>query len=268
MMNREQFLQQLEKALAAAPADERDAALQYYTMYFADAGPDAEQKVIAELGSPQKVAQDILSGAGINGEAAQAKEEKEAKGTGEAAKGPAAGAKLPQTQGPALTLHPTLPGAYQNTGAAPPPPPAASAYGAAPGYAPPQPQPATAPKQDNTSKIVLIVVLAVVLAPLWASLLGALISLVFAAITLLAVPVIVGVSLCAAGIGVFIAGLYMMPFTMPHALFMLGMAVLIFGVGLLATYAGCALLGKVVPALFKGIASMFHSIFGKRRAAA
>ena len=60
MMNKAEFLQALEGGLAAASPEERVAAIQYYTEYLDDAGPEREAEVIAELGSPAKVAADIL----------------------------------------------------------------------------------------------------------------------------------------------------------------------------------------------------------------
>lgn len=59
-MTREQFMQSLEKLLAALPTEERRDALDYYDEYFDAAGPDREAETLAELGSPEEVAQKIL----------------------------------------------------------------------------------------------------------------------------------------------------------------------------------------------------------------
>lgn len=61
-MTKEQFLFQLEQKLLDIPEDERAEAIEYYRDYFSDAGPEKEQQVIAELGSPDKVAQSIKEG--------------------------------------------------------------------------------------------------------------------------------------------------------------------------------------------------------------
>ena len=53
-------MQSLEKLLAALPAEERRDALDYYDEYFDAAGPDREAETLAELGSPEEVAQKIL----------------------------------------------------------------------------------------------------------------------------------------------------------------------------------------------------------------
>lgn len=61
-MTKEQFLFQLEQKLLGIPEDERAEAMEYYRDYFNDAGPENEEQVIAELGSPDKVAESIKEG--------------------------------------------------------------------------------------------------------------------------------------------------------------------------------------------------------------
>ena len=58
-MNRMEFMAELERLLADMPEEERQAAVQYYADYFADAGEANEADVIRELGSPDKVAESI-----------------------------------------------------------------------------------------------------------------------------------------------------------------------------------------------------------------
>ncbi len=60
-MTRAEFMRELRERLARLPAEERDAALSYYEEYFDEAGPDREQEVIRELGSPASVASRILA---------------------------------------------------------------------------------------------------------------------------------------------------------------------------------------------------------------
>lgn len=59
-MNRQEFMFQLAGELVNIPAEERISALKYYEEYFEDAGPENEQKVLEELGTPQEVARQIL----------------------------------------------------------------------------------------------------------------------------------------------------------------------------------------------------------------
>lgn len=58
-MNKIEFMRQLDILLMNLPIHEREEALQYYEDYFADAGEENEQAVIAALGSPAKVAENI-----------------------------------------------------------------------------------------------------------------------------------------------------------------------------------------------------------------
>lgn len=58
-MNRIEFMTQLAALLQDVPVEERREAMQYYNDYFDDAGSENEQQVIAELESPEKVAENI-----------------------------------------------------------------------------------------------------------------------------------------------------------------------------------------------------------------
>lgn len=57
-MNR-QCLSRLAAELAKLPKEEIQAALEFYSEYFDEAGPEHEAEVIAELGSPEQVATQI-----------------------------------------------------------------------------------------------------------------------------------------------------------------------------------------------------------------
>lgn len=63
-MNRIEFMRKLEELLQELPQEERTEAMQFYIDYFNDAGTENEQKVIAELVSPQKVAETIKADMG------------------------------------------------------------------------------------------------------------------------------------------------------------------------------------------------------------
>lgn len=69
MMDRHTFLQQLRALLADTSAEEREEAIRYYEEYFDEAGPEQEQAVLAELGSPAKVA--AILRANVPGQAAK-----------------------------------------------------------------------------------------------------------------------------------------------------------------------------------------------------
>jgi uncharacterized membrane protein len=52
-------MEQLEKLLIEIPGDEKEEALNFYSNYFEDAGEENEEKIIRELGSPERVARTI-----------------------------------------------------------------------------------------------------------------------------------------------------------------------------------------------------------------
>lgn len=66
-MNREEFLRQLELLLSGISEEERADAMAFYRSYFEDAGEGNEVAIIAELESPQKVAESIKKNLGIDG---------------------------------------------------------------------------------------------------------------------------------------------------------------------------------------------------------
>lgn len=64
-MNRIEFMTTLASLLQDIPEEERREAMKYYNDYFDDAGVENEEQVVAELGSPEKVADVIKEG--VNG---------------------------------------------------------------------------------------------------------------------------------------------------------------------------------------------------------
>lgn len=55
-MGREEFMKELEYLLQDIKEEERSDALTYYRDYLEEAGPENEEKVLQEFGSPEKVA--------------------------------------------------------------------------------------------------------------------------------------------------------------------------------------------------------------------
>ena len=66
-MNRVKFMQQLERLLGDIPENDRLDAIAYYNDYFDEAGPEREQQVIQELGSPERVASIIKADLNTSG---------------------------------------------------------------------------------------------------------------------------------------------------------------------------------------------------------
>ena len=59
-MTTNEYLARLKSCLECIDVSEREAAVQFYTEYFEDAGEENAEKVMAELGSPEKLARDII----------------------------------------------------------------------------------------------------------------------------------------------------------------------------------------------------------------
>ena len=54
-MNRETFMKDLEYLLQDIPDEEKADALSYYADYLEEAGPENEEKVLKEFGSPERI---------------------------------------------------------------------------------------------------------------------------------------------------------------------------------------------------------------------
>lgn len=61
-MTRDEYLTKLRTLITEMPAEERDDVMTYYSEYFDDAGPENEQDVIRQLGSPEAVACEVMGG--------------------------------------------------------------------------------------------------------------------------------------------------------------------------------------------------------------
>ena len=59
-MTSQEYLKQLEKYLKKLPQSDYEDAMEYFTEYFADAGPENEQAVIEELGTPKQAAAELM----------------------------------------------------------------------------------------------------------------------------------------------------------------------------------------------------------------
>ncbi|MGQ9413336.1 DUF1700 domain-containing protein [Streptococcus pluranimalium] len=60
-MTRTEYLKQLDKYLHRLPEEDYQEAMDYFTEYFDEAGPENEGHVMEELGTPKEAAQDILN---------------------------------------------------------------------------------------------------------------------------------------------------------------------------------------------------------------
>ena len=223
-MNKTEFLEQLARELSGLPAEERAAALQYFTMHLDDAGPEREQEALGELGTPAKVAADILAASGQGGSSAEPFVPK---------------AVPPVNSSPWQAAEPAAPNPPQYSV----PSPAGSAAN-------------TIPQQGVKPKHLLLIILFVLLLPFW----GTLFSLFMAAVSVLLVPFIAGVSLLASAAALAACCFVLFPLSVGNGMLILGAALVLLGLGLLLCWFGVWLLAKLVPAMWRGGISLARKI--------
>lgn len=251
-MNKAEFLQALETGLAAATPEERAAALQYYTEYLDEAGPEREAEVLDELGSPDKVAADILGSPQPQAAGAWTPPTGQPQGGWVPPEAPHAPEPPPQWREGAA--------AYDRQDPQPQYP-----YGAGNPYGQPQNGPAGTYNQRNNSlaKIIVIILAAIVIFPLLGGFSGVLIGVLAALFTLFLVPIIAGAAFVAAGVIVVISGVSILGAFVGSGLLTMGIGVALFGLGLLCLYGGGRLLGKLLPAIVRGAGSAIGSLWNK-----
>lgn len=200
-MTKQEFLQRLRRLLADVTEEEREEALRYYEEYFDEAGPDEEQAILKELGSPEKVAAII--------------------------KANVPGSRIPPRYQSAAPGQQTAGAEY----AAPP------RYQAA-GTVPPQPGART---DSRTWMWVAIVAAAILLSPLWLSVLGTVLGVLAAVVITAAALVFSGAAVIVAGIVVVIKGFLTLGAGVGTALLVAGMGVLDVALGFALLGIGLAL---------------------------
>ena len=59
-MTRKEYMEQLKKYLKRLPKEDYDNAIEYFSEYFDEAGPENEQQVMEDLGEPKEAARELL----------------------------------------------------------------------------------------------------------------------------------------------------------------------------------------------------------------
>lgn len=219
-MNRVEFMAELERLLADLPEDERQAAVQYYADYFADAGAENEAEVIRELGSPEKTAESIKADYyGRTFDESRFEHKDYMEKYGQQASGQ-------QTSG------------QQSAG-----PAGASVEG-------------KKPWTSRGLKILLIVLIAIVVWPVSLGLICAVLGILAAVVCLFAGLVIAAVCVMIAGGVTAVTGLLMSVAYPPAALMTTGIGLLLFVLGLIATVGTVKLCMIVYPAMLRGFVEL------------
>lgn len=255
-MSKKEFLQALEQELQDLPLEEKKSAVQYFSMYFDDAGPEQEAEVIRQLGSPQKVAQEIREGGADT-----------ADGWVPAAKSLQLELPVPQAPQPPetaqdVTEYTELEGAPVDAPAGAGSPPPFTTQGNYPAV-PPPPPPQQQKEPLTGGKLLLFIVLGIIFIGPIIGLIASLFAALIAAAVVMVVPLIVGVAFAASSVLIFICGAMLMPASVGSGLLTLGGGCVLLGLGLLACFFGAWLIGKVVPAMFRGTGKLMKKVFAR-----
>lgn len=224
-MNRVEFMTELERLLSDLPEEERQAAVQYYADYFADAGVENEAEVIRELGSPEKTAESIKADYyGRTFDESRFEHKDYMEKYGQQASGQ-------QTSG------------QQTSGQQQAGPTGASVEG-------------KKPWTSRGLKILLIVLIAIVVWPVSLGLICAVLGILAAVVCLFAGLVIAAVCVMIAGGVTAVTGLLMSVAYPPAALMTTGIGLLLFVLGLIATVGTVKLCMIVYPAMLRGFVEL------------
>lgn len=211
-MNRVEFLAELERLLADLPDEERQAAVQYYADYFADAGVENEAEVIRELGSPEKTAESIRAdyyGREFDESRYERKDYMEKYGR--------------QPSDGQMNARPASPS-----------------------------ENAKKPWTSRGLKILLIILIAIVAWPVSIGIICVVLGLAATVVCFFAALVLAAVSVLIAGAAMAVAGLLMFAAYPAAALVTLGAGILVFVLGLAASAGTVKLCMIVYPAMFRG----------------
>lgn len=280
MMDREQFLQQLRALLADTAPEEREEAIRYYEEYFDEAGPEQEQAILAELGSPAKVAAIIR--ANVPGSrpaytkpaapapAPDAPASNAPDGSGRpgvslsaAAEGLAAGARSIRSRIRGLAEFDSAPHA--------PEPPRMPTDEPAPEPAPEPAGPYSyaaegsryAARGAGSKNTLLFILLLILFSPVWMGLLGALLGLLFGAIGAFAGLIGGGVGAACAGIFGLVRALPLLITSPANGIIALAASLFGIGLGLLLFGVGVWCMGTLIPLAVRGAKKLCRRLFGR-----
>ena len=237
-MNRVEFLAELERLLSGMPEEERQAAVQYYADYLADAGEENETEALRELGSPEKVAESIKAdyyGTEFDESKFDHKDymEKYGQRTGGNGQGPNA-----ETGAAA--------GADNETGEA-----VASEWDA---------RKKDAPWTSRGLKILLIILIVIVVWPVALGIAGVVLGVAAAVICFFAGLVIAAAAIMISGVVVAVTGLVLLVIP-PAGMIVIGVGILLFVLGLMATVGTVKLCAIVYPAMLRGFVALCRRPF-------
>ena len=229
-MNRVDFLAELEQRLSGIPEEERQAAIQYYADYLADAGEENEAEAIRELGSPEKAAESIKAdyyGTEFDESRFNHKDymEKYGQRSGQ-------GADPENRAGDAA---------------------GSADYGNAPAQK-------NSPWTSRGLKILLIILIAIVVWPITLGVAGVVLGAAAAVFFFFAGLVIAAIAIMISGGVVAVTGIALLVIP-PAGMIVIGVGILLFVLGLIATAGTVKLCIIVYPAMIRGFVNLCRRPF-------
>ncbi len=244
-MNRDEFMKELDYLLSDIPDGEKADAVEYYRDYLEEAGPENEEQVIREFGSPERIAAIIRSD--ITGNLEEGGEFTESGYQDERFKDP----------NYQMAKRYELPEAYDEQ----------KDYSRRHGRAS-----INKGRRRNSSravKIILWIILFILVSPMLMGIGGGLLGLVSGLFGILAAAVVavgaITAAFLVAGFGLLLAGIVSMVIHPLSGILLFGLGILIFGFGLLALAVSMAFYGKFLPFLFRsGVDAISRLIYRRR----
>lgn len=231
-MNRLEFMQKLEQALADVSEEERQEALQYYRDYLDDAGLTEADQVPESLGTPEKIAESIRGS--VAGEPESGSFTERGFGVEDGRNYPA---KRQENY-------------YENQ----------TSFV--------QDSRESGKKPANGWKMIAILLLGILFSPIWIPLGICVLALFFTffmiLVALFAALVAVGVALLAGGIGVVIWGFTQIGVSVPGAVVLIGAGLLMTALGFLFTAFFGWIFVKAVVAMFRWLVALCRKPFHKK----
>ena len=273
-MNRAEFMAALEAQLRDITTEERDEALKFYNEYLDEAGPENEAAVLAELGSPQKVACIIRANCGFGVPAVRdAAEKSTAPEKPEQAPVPELTLDGPDWQASQVPAQETerswaegqradeeAPDGFPNAQAAD-----GAQHGPAYAYSYPQDGAQRENGGRSASNRTLWVILLILTCPIWIGLIGGLFGGVVGIVGGLCGIAFAGFATMIAGVAAFGGGVGLLLTSVPSGILTMGLSLLCISIGALLGAGTVWVVAKAGPALFRAVGSRCRTLFGKVR---
>lgn len=242
-MNRAEFLAALEAQLQDITAEEREEALKFYNEYLDEAGVENEAAVLAELGSPQKVANIIRANCGF-GTFGQntSKPDADTRAGSTGAAQPATGSPAPDAAQAQAQTH-----TQSQTQGTP-------AYA----YSYPSGSASAGHKTSPVSNRTLWIILIIVTCPIWLGILGGILGVLGGLFGAVCALVFGGLAVVVAGLVSLVSSFGLLFTSVSSGILMIGISLLCIAVGGLMCCGTLWILAKLIPMAWHAVKTLIQ----------